>query len=127
MIRRPPRSPLFPNPPLFRPRRHEPVAALEDVVDEAEAVGLVRLPWIVAEQAEEDPRREQRVDPRVALHAGCTTAFLSSPSSASASVSFSRSFCAQDSSAARLRRRMPSAFSYAPSTIVRTATSISRA
>src|SRR2546428_177097 len=61
-------------------------------------------------EAEEDPRRKQRVDPRVALHAGCTTAFRSSPSSASASVSFSSSFCAQDSSAARLRRRISSAF-----------------
>src|SRR5438874_8316408 len=91
-------------------RRHQPVVRLEDLVDEAEAVGLIGLPRIVAEEARQDPRGDERADRRVALHAGSTTTLRSSSSSASASVSFSSSFCAQDSSDARLRLRMASAF-----------------
>src|SRR5205823_7136655 len=107
-------------------RRHQPVAVIEDVLDETEGVRLVGLPRIVADEPERGPRREQR-DARQSLHAGCATTLRNSPSSLSASVSFSSSFCAQASSAARCLRRMPSAFSYARSTIPRTATSISRA
>ena len=84
---------------LARERRHQPVAVLEDVIDEAEGVRLVGLPRIVAHQPERNPRREQG-DARESLHAGCATTLRNSPSSLSASVSFSSSFCAQASSAA---------------------------
>ena len=45
---------------LARERRHHPVAGFEDVMDEAERVGLVGLPRIVSDEAEQDPRGEQR-------------------------------------------------------------------
>ena len=43
-------------------RRHQPVVRLEDLVDEAEAVGLIGLPRIVAEEARQDPRGDERAD-----------------------------------------------------------------
>ena len=95
---------------LAREGRHEPVAGVEDVIDETKGVGLVRFPRIVAEEAGEQPRREQRAERRAAYHAGCATALLSASSSVSASVSLSSSFCAQASRGARLRLRIPSAF-----------------
>ncbi len=43
---------------LAAERRDHPVAALEDVEDQAEGVGLVGLPGVVADEAEEHPAGE---------------------------------------------------------------------
>src|SRR5258708_36062814 len=54
---------------LARERRHEPVARLADVVDEAERIRLGGLPRIVAEQARKEPRDAERAERCVAPHA----------------------------------------------------------
>ena len=43
-------------------RGHDPVAGLQDVIDQTEAVGLVGLPGIAADQARKDPQRAQHDD-----------------------------------------------------------------
>ena len=45
---------------LARERRHDPVAALQDVMNEAEAVGLVRLPRIATEKPGGEPHGDEQ-------------------------------------------------------------------
>ncbi len=44
-------------------RRHQPVAALEDVIDQPEGIGFIRLPGVVADEAEPNPCGKQGEEP----------------------------------------------------------------
>ena len=44
---------------LAAERGHQPFATLEDVPDQAEGVSLVGLPWLVADEPENDPGRQE--------------------------------------------------------------------
>ncbi len=51
-------------------RRHQPVTALEEVVDDAEGIGLVWFPWLVPDKTGDDPRRGEQQEQQVLARAG---------------------------------------------------------